>query len=80
MDRIIDADIEQHIWDSLASFLQMGHQLIANIKMMNCMRLEAMKVQEDHRTKVNHPLEEKAEVEHLLEKKMIEVEGLQETV
>ncbi|EHA8589823.1 hypothetical protein COCNU_scaffold012609G000010 [Cocos nucifera] len=56
------------------------YQLIANIKMMNLLRSKVMKVWEDHQAKVNHILEEKAEVEHLLEKTTIKVKGLQETI
>ncbi|EHA8587143.1 hypothetical protein COCNU_scaffold001478G000010 [Cocos nucifera] len=70
MDRIIDIDFEQHIWDSLRSFFEV----------MNYIRSKAVKVQKDHQAEVNHHFEEKVEVEHLLEKKMAEVEDLQETV
>ncbi|EHA8587803.1 hypothetical protein COCNU_scaffold003272G000030 [Cocos nucifera] len=59
---------------------KMGHQLIANIKMMNLLRSKVMKVWEDHQAEVNHLLREKAQVEHLLEKTTIEVKGLQEIV
>ncbi|EHA8586490.1 hypothetical protein COCNU_scaffold000436G000010 [Cocos nucifera] len=63
VDRIVEADPEQHIWDSLGSFLEMGHQLIANIKAMNNLRSEVIKAQEDHQVEINHLLEGKAKFE-----------------
>ncbi|EHA8587317.1 putative ensconsin-like [Cocos nucifera] len=80
MDRIVEANLEQRTWDSLGSFLEMGHKLITNIKMMNCLRSKAVKAQEDHQAEINHLLEEKAKVDHLLERKMPEVKDLQETI
>ncbi|KAG1367003.1 hypothetical protein COCNU_13G007930 [Cocos nucifera] len=76
MDKIVDVDYEQCTWDSLGSFLEMGHQLIANIKVMNCMRSKVVKAQEDHQAETNHLLEEKFEVDHLLKEKIAEVGGL----
>ncbi|EHA8589577.1 putative ensconsin-like [Cocos nucifera] len=70
MDRIVGVDFEQHTWDSLGTILEMGHQLIADIKMISHQRLEVEKVQEDHQ----------AEIDDLLKEKSIEVEGLQETI
>ncbi|EHA8588315.1 putative ensconsin-like [Cocos nucifera] len=76
VDKIIDIDYVQRTWDSLGSFLEMGHQLIANIKVMNCMRSEVVKAQKDHQAKTNHLLEEKAEADHFLKEKIAKVKGL----
>ncbi|KAG1355455.1 hypothetical protein COCNU_07G015670 [Cocos nucifera] len=80
VDRIVDVDFELCIWDSLGSFLETGHQLVANIKMMNLLRSKVIKVKVDHRIEVSHLLKEKAEVKHLLKKTMAGVKDLQETV
>ncbi|KAG1363591.1 putative ensconsin-like [Cocos nucifera] len=80
VDKIIDADYEHHTWDSLGSFLEIGHQLITNIKMMNCMRSEVVKAQKDHQAETNYLLEEKIEADHLLKEKIVKVRGLQETI
>ncbi|KAG1368270.1 hypothetical protein COCNU_14G007380 [Cocos nucifera] len=80
VDKIIDIDPEQHTWDSLGSFLEIGYQLLANIKAINHMRSEVVKIQEDHQAETSRLLEEKAEVDRLLEKKMAEVGSLQKMV
>ena len=54
--------------------------MIVNIKVMNLLRSETVKVRKDHQAKVSHLLEEKVVVKHLLKKTMAEVKGLQETI
>ncbi|EHA8587748.1 hypothetical protein COCNU_scaffold003117G000010 [Cocos nucifera] len=80
VDKIIDANPDQQTWDSLGSFLKMGHQLIANIKVMNHMRSEVVKIKEDHQAETSRLLKEKAKVESLLEKKTAEIGSLQKMV
>ncbi|EHA8588316.1 putative ensconsin-like [Cocos nucifera] len=48
IDRIIDADIDQHTWDLLGSFLKTGHQLLGYIRSLNHLKSELVKAQEDH--------------------------------
>ncbi|KAG1355258.1 putative ensconsin-like [Cocos nucifera] len=80
VDKIIDVDPEQRTWDSLGSFLEMGHQLITNIKVMNRLRSKVIKTQEKHQAEISHLFEERAEVDHRFKEKSTKVEGLQEKV
>ncbi|EHA8587378.1 hypothetical protein COCNU_scaffold002016G000020 [Cocos nucifera] len=65
----------------VVSITESGHQLLAHIKMMNHLRSEALKAQEDHQAKVSHLQEEKAiEVDHLSKEKAIEIKALQEVL
>ncbi|EHA8588710.1 hypothetical protein COCNU_scaffold006387G000010 [Cocos nucifera] len=60
---------------------RMGHQIIANIKVMNHQRSEVEKVWEEHQVEISHLLEEKlAKIDYLLKEKSVKVEGLQEMV
>ncbi|EHA8588269.1 hypothetical protein COCNU_scaffold004591G000010 [Cocos nucifera] len=62
-------------------FLLSGHQLLTHIKMVNRLRLEALKVQEDHQVEVSRLQKERAiEVDRLMRKKVIEIEALQEVL
>ncbi|KAG1362629.1 putative ensconsin-like [Cocos nucifera] len=59
----------------------LGHQLLAHIKMVNCLRSEALKAQKDHQVEVNRLQEEKAtEVYHLTKEKDVEVRILQDVL
>ncbi|XP_073104977.1 uncharacterized protein [Elaeis guineensis] len=44
--RIVLADPEQRVWDSLGSFLEIGHQLIANVEAMKTAKREAARAEE----------------------------------
>ncbi|EHA8588687.1 hypothetical protein COCNU_scaffold006315G000010 [Cocos nucifera] len=54
-----------------------NHQLLAHIKMVNRLRSEALKAQEDHQAKINHFQKEKAiEVDRLTREKAVETRVL----
>ncbi|EHA8587630.1 hypothetical protein COCNU_scaffold002859G000020 [Cocos nucifera] len=81
VDRIADLDYEQRSWDSLGTFLESGHQLLAHIKTINHLRSKALKAQEDHQAEVSHLQKENAvEVDCLIKEKAIEVWGLQKAL
>nr|XP_029118208.1 uncharacterized protein LOC114913840 [Elaeis guineensis] len=65
--RIDRADPEQRVWDSLGSFLKIGHQLLANIEAINRARRDAIQAEEHRRAEVAHLREKTAEVVALQE-------------
>ncbi|XP_073098852.1 uncharacterized protein [Elaeis guineensis] len=69
VERIDRADPEQRVWDSLGSFLEIGHQLLANIEATNWARRDAIQAEEHRRAKVA-----------CLKEKTVEVVTLQETL
>ncbi|XP_073117993.1 uncharacterized protein [Elaeis guineensis] len=67
VQRIDRADPEQRVWDSLGSFLEIGHQLLANIEATNRARRDAIRAEERRRTEVVRLQEKVAEVTNLQE-------------
>ncbi|XP_073114816.1 RNA polymerase II C-terminal domain phosphatase-like 2 isoform X2 [Elaeis guineensis] len=65
--RIVHVDPEQRVWDSLGSFLQIGHQLIANIEVMNNAKKEAVQAEEGCLAEAARLKEKIAEVASLQE-------------
>ncbi|EHA8588306.1 hypothetical protein COCNU_scaffold004692G000020 [Cocos nucifera] len=59
--------------------VKIGHQLITNIKVLNHMKLEVVKAEEDHQAKVACLLKEKVKVDRRLKERLAEVEGLRQT-
>ncbi|EHA8586386.1 putative ensconsin-like [Cocos nucifera] len=74
VDKIADFDYEQRTWDSFKAFLELDHQLLVHIEMVNHLRSKVLKAQEDHQAAVSRLQEEKAtEVDHLIKKKATKV-------
>ncbi|XP_073099797.1 uncharacterized protein [Elaeis guineensis] len=69
VERIDRADPEQWAWDSLESFLEIGHQLLANIEALNHARRDIVQVEERCRTEIAR-----------LQEKTVEVVALQEAL
>ncbi|XP_073107518.1 uncharacterized protein [Elaeis guineensis] len=67
--RTVHIDPEQRVWDSLGSFLEIGHQLIANIEVMNNARKEATQAEEGRLIETIR-----------LKEKIVEVVSLQEVL
>ncbi|XP_073099500.1 uncharacterized protein [Elaeis guineensis] len=65
--RIVHADPEQWVWDSLGSFLEIGHQLIANIEAMNNAKKEAAQAEEGRQAEAARLMEKVTEVASLQE-------------
>ncbi|XP_073102544.1 uncharacterized protein [Elaeis guineensis] len=65
--RIVHADPEQRVWDSLGSFLEIGHQLIANIEAMKNTKKEAAQAEEGRQAEAARLKEKVAEVTSLQE-------------
>ncbi|XP_073103685.1 uncharacterized protein [Elaeis guineensis] len=63
--RIVHADPEQRVWDSLGSFFEIGHQLIANIEAMNNAKKEAVQAEEGRLAEAVRLKEKIAEVASL---------------
>ncbi|XP_073114046.1 uncharacterized protein [Elaeis guineensis] len=59
IQRIDRVDPEQRVWDSLGSFLEIGHQLLVNIEATNRARRDAIQAEESRRAEVAR-LKEKA--------------------
>ncbi|EHA8590771.1 hypothetical protein COCNU_scaffold023768G000010 [Cocos nucifera] len=54
VDRMADLDHVQLIWDFLRTFLKLGHQILAHIRMVHRLMAEALKVLEDLQAEVAH--------------------------
>ncbi|XP_073098689.1 uncharacterized protein [Elaeis guineensis] len=67
VQRIIRADPEQRVWDSLRSFLEIGHQLLTNIEAMNKARRDAIQMEEGCRAEATRLKEKGTEVANLQE-------------
>ncbi|XP_073102457.1 uncharacterized protein [Elaeis guineensis] len=65
--RIVHTDPEQRVWDSLGSFLEIGHQLITNIEAINNAKKEAAQTEEGRQTEAARLKEKVAEVASLRE-------------
>ncbi|XP_073116244.1 uncharacterized protein [Elaeis guineensis] len=48
IERIVLADPELWVWDSLGSFLEIGHQLVANVEVVKIAKREAARAEEGH--------------------------------
>ncbi|EHA8591529.1 hypothetical protein COCNU_scaffold069181G000010 [Cocos nucifera] len=70
---MVNLDDAQLTWDSLGTFLQSGHQLLAYIKKVNHLKLESSRVYENLRIEVDHLRERTAKADHLLEEKTAEI-------
>ncbi|XP_073107806.1 uncharacterized protein [Elaeis guineensis] len=80
VQRIDRADPEQRVWDSLGSFLEIGHQLLANIEATNRARRDAIQAEESRRAEVVRFKEKVAEVANLQEALEKEKQISEETV
>ncbi|XP_073117994.1 uncharacterized protein [Elaeis guineensis] len=47
VERIVLADPELRVWDSLGSFLEIGHQLVTNVEAVKIVKREAARAEED---------------------------------
>ncbi|XP_073108527.1 uncharacterized protein [Elaeis guineensis] len=65
VQRIVRADPKQRVWDSLGSFLEIGHQLLANIEATNRARRDAIQAEEGRRAEAARLKENAAEVANL---------------
>ncbi|XP_073105621.1 uncharacterized protein [Elaeis guineensis] len=65
--RIVHVNPEQQVWDSLGSFLEIGHQLIINIEAMNNVKKEVAQAEEGRQAEAGRLEEKVAEVASLRE-------------
>ncbi|EHA8586681.1 hypothetical protein COCNU_scaffold000730G000010 [Cocos nucifera] len=78
-DPFSNSKIIQDLIDKFA-MSELGHQILAHIKMMHHLRSEALKAQEDLQAKVDRLQEKTVEADHLIKEKVVEVKGLQEAL
>ncbi|KAG1358605.1 hypothetical protein COCNU_08G000510 [Cocos nucifera] len=73
-----DLDHMHFIQNSLRTFLKSGHQILAHIKIVNQLRSEALKNQEDLKVEVDRLRGKATEANHLSKERAIEAEDLWE--
>ncbi|XP_073116358.1 uncharacterized protein [Elaeis guineensis] len=69
VERIILTNPELRVWDSLGSFLEIRHQLVANVEAVKIVKKEAARIEEGRLTEAAR-----------LEEKIVEVHSFQEAL